>query len=331
MIYKYQSGMGSNPATVNIETGEVYVNKDIWDEFTPTEKAIILLHEEGHYANHTLDEIKADCYLIEKYLCKANNPKRRADLLNCIFKIVPDDERKIEFVRNLMQYDSTANNNRCSERLYKALSERKTANADGSSSSDTGGENSSSSSSDTDGKNNKKFGVTEIIMIGETALNLITIGIDFWQRYKDRETYWRGYDNDKKGEIIAAAAVAAIDAKYLATGNDYGAVLAAAQLPASDKKSLWCDTFSIIAQGVKFDTAEFDNKQGLTVAQYSAIFWSKQGYQSHWMSDWVKNRREPMQQVWDNMSFWAKVKASNKYKLYVAAFLVAAFLIWKFA
>lgn len=323
--------MGSNPATVNIETGEVYVNKDIWDEFTPTEKAIILLHEEGHYANHTLDEIKADCYLIEKYLCKANNPKRRADLLNCIFKIVPDDERKIEFVRNLMQYDSTANNNRCSERLYKALSERKTANADGGSSSDTGGENSSSSSSDTDGKNNNKFGVTEIIMIGETALNLIGIGVDFWQRYKDRETYWRGYDNDKKGEIIAAAAVAAIDAKYLSTGNDYGAVLAAAQLPASNKKSLWYDTFSIIAQGVKFDTAEFDNKQGLTVAQYSAIFWSKQGYQSHWMSDWVKNRREPMQQVWDNMSFWAKVKASNKYKLYVAAFLVAAFLIWKFA
>lgn len=331
MIYKYQSGMGTNPATVNIETGEVYVNKDIWDEFTPTEKAIILLHEEGHYANHTLDEIKADCYLINKYLCKANNPKRRADLLNCIFKIVPDDERKIEFVRNLMQYDSTANNNRCSERLYKALSERKTANADGGASSDTGGENSSSSSSDTDGKNNKEFGFTETLVIAETALNLIGIGVDFWQRYKDRETYWRGYDNDKKGEIIAAAAVAAIDAKYLATGNDYGAVLAAAQLPASDKKSLWCDTFSIIAQGVKFDTAEFDNKQGLTVAQYSAIFWSKQGYQSHWMSDWVKNRREPMQQVWDNMSFWAKVKASNKYKLYVAAFLVAAFLIWKFA
>lgn len=323
--------MGTNPATVNIETGEVYVNKDIWDEFTPTEKAIILLHEEGHYANHTLDEIKADCYLINKYLCKANNPKRRADLLNCIFKIVPDDERKIEFVRNLMQYDSTANNNRCSERLYKALSERKTANADGGASSDTGGENSSSSSSDTDGKNNKEFGFTETLVIAETALNLIGIGVDFWQRYKDRETYWRGYDNDKKGEIIAAAAVAAIDAKYLATGNDYGAVLAAAQLPASDKKSLWCDTFSIIAQGVKFDTAEFDNKQGLTVAQYSAIFWSKQGYQSHWMSDWVKNRREPMQQVWDNMSFWAKVKASNKYKLYVAAFLVAAFLIWKFA
>lgn len=318
MIYKYQSGMGSNPATVNIETGEVYVNQDIWDEFTPTEKAIILLHEEGHYANHTLDEIKADCYLIEKYLCKANNPKRRAELLNTIFKIVPDDERKIEFVRNLMQYDSTANNNRCSERLYKALSERKTANADGA-------------SSDTDGKNNKKFGVTEVLVITETALNLIGIGVDFWQRYKDRETYWRGYDNDKKGEIIAAAAVAAIDAKYLATGNDYGAVLAAAQLPASNKKSLWCDTFSIIAQGVKFDTAEFDNKQGLTVAQYSAIFWSKQGYQSHWMSDWVKNRREPMQQVWDNMSFFEKVRASNKYKLYVAAFLVAAFLIWKFA
>lgn len=319
MIYKYQPNMGTNPAMVNIETGVVYVNQDIWNKFTPIEKAIILLHEEGHYKNHTLDEIKADCYLIEKYLCKANNPKRRAELLNTIFKVVPDDERKIEFVRNLMQYDSTANSNRCSERLYKALSERKTANADGNSASDKGGEI------------NKKFGVTEALAITEMALNLVTIGIDFWQRWKDHETYWRGYDSDKKGEIIAAAAVAAVDAKYLSTGNDYGAVLAAAQLPASDKNSLWCDTFVIIASGVKFDTAEFDNKQGLTAAQYSAIFWSKQGYQSHWLADWVKNRREPMQQVWDNMSFLEKVKVSNKYKIYVAAFLVAAFLIWKFA
>ena len=201
MIYKYQPNMGTNPAMVNIETGVVYVNQDIWNKFTPIEKAIILLHEEGHYKNHTLDEIKADCYLIEKYLCKANNPKRRAELLNTIFKVVPDDERKIEFVRNLMQYDSTANSNRCSERLYKALSERKTANADGN------------SASDTDGEINKKFGVTEALVITETALNLVSIGVDFWQRWKDRETYWRGYDSDKKGEIIAAAAVAAVDAK----------------------------------------------------------------------------------------------------------------------
>lgn len=216
--------MGTNPAMVNIETGVVYVNQDIWDEFTPIEKAIILLHEEGHYKNHTLDEIKADCYLIEKYLCKANNPKRRAELLNTIFKVVPDDERKIEFVRNLMQFDSTANNNRCSERLYKALSERKTANADGNSSSDTGGEI------------NKKFGVTEALAITEMALNLVTIGIDFWQRWKDRETYWRGYDNDKKGEIIAAAAVAAVDAKYLSTGNDYGAVFGSCSVACKRQK-----------------------------------------------------------------------------------------------
>ena len=53
------------------------MNKDIWDEFTPTEKAIMFARR-GDYKNHTLDEIKADCYLIEKYLCKANNPKRRA-------------------------------------------------------------------------------------------------------------------------------------------------------------------------------------------------------------------------------------------------------------
>ncbi len=39
MIYKYQSNMGTNPAMVNIETGVVYVNQDIWNKFTPIEKA----------------------------------------------------------------------------------------------------------------------------------------------------------------------------------------------------------------------------------------------------------------------------------------------------
>ena len=54
--------MGNNPASVNIRTGVITLNRDMWEQLTDYEKAIILLHEEGHYINNTLDEIKADIF-----------------------------------------------------------------------------------------------------------------------------------------------------------------------------------------------------------------------------------------------------------------------------
>ena len=53
---------------VNIATGKVYINRKKWEKLNEFEKAIVLLHEEGHYKNKTVDEIKADCYAVDKYL-----------------------------------------------------------------------------------------------------------------------------------------------------------------------------------------------------------------------------------------------------------------------
>ena len=61
MTYKYVSDktLKGSPAMVNINTGEVFINEDKWQYFDEYEKAIILLHEEGHFRNKSVDEIKA--------------------------------------------------------------------------------------------------------------------------------------------------------------------------------------------------------------------------------------------------------------------------------
>lgn len=304
MIYKYKSDMGNNPASVDIRKGVVYINRDMWTRLTPYERAIILLHEEGHYRNKSVDEIQADIYAINAYLKDADTPQKRSELLNTIFKIVPDDKRKVEFVKNLLQYESVARPSEQSVAMYKTLSEY---------------------------SGNKANFVTEAVAIAGMALKLVGVGVDFWQKQKNKETYWRSYKAEKKDEIIHAAGKAAITNRFLSSGGDINATMAAAKMPYSDTNSLWADTFAIIASGVKFDPANFDNRSNLTVGEASAIFWNNSGYPFQWMSDWVGYMKDELEEMWANMSFFEKVRYSTKYKLYLAGFAVLAFLVWKFA
>ena len=305
MIYKYKSDMGNNPASVDIRKGIVYINRDMWTRLTPYERAIILLHEEGHYRNKSVDEIQADIYAINAYLAEADTPKKRSELLNTIFKIVPDDRRKVEFVRHLMQYESVARPSAQSIAMYKTLSEYSS--------------------------NEANFSAEAAVAITQAAVQLISIGVDFWQKQKDKETYWRGYKAEKKDEIIHAAGKAAITNKFLEKGGDINATMAAAKMPYSDTNSLWVETFVIIASGVKFDLAQFDERSNLTVEEASTIFWNKSHYPFQWMSDWVGYMTDELEEMWEGMTFFEKVRYSTKYKLYLAGFAVLAFLVWKFA
>lgn len=304
MIYKYKSDMGNNPASVDIRKGIVYINRDMWTRLTPYERAIILLHEEGHYRNKSVDEIQADIYAINAYLKDADTPQKRSELLNTIFKIVPDDKRKVEFVKNLLQYESVARPSEQSVAMYKTLSEY---------------------------SGNKANFAAEAVAIAGIALQLVGVGVDFWQKQKNKETYWRSYKAEKKDEIIHAAGKAAITNKFLSSGGDINATMAAAKMPYSDTNSLWADTFVIIASGVKFDLAQFDERSNLTVGEASAIFWNKSGYPFQWMSDWVGYMTDELEEMWANMSFFEKVRYSTKYKLYLAGFALLCFVVWKWA
>lgn len=316
MIYKYGKNMGSNPATVNIETGVVYINKPLWNKLSDYEKAIILLHEEGHYANKSLDEIKADCYAISQYLKDGDTPTKRQQLKKTIFGVVPNDEeniqRKIAFVRNLLQYDSTANGNENSKNcllfLDNSYPQGNMANVVGTA-----------------------LGVLSVV---STGLKIGTQIAAFIKGNKNRTKYWHELDSTTKDGYIADAANAVIAEVFYREGGNFGALQTLAQLPASDSRSLACKTFEVLAQTVPMAPREFNGATQVTAAQGASIFWSKQGFTGgiqKWMLNKVNSMQKQLERSWESLSFFDKVAYSTRYKIYVAVFLLLVFIVWRVA
>ena len=66
MNLTYVDDLGSTPARVNRETGEVFWNRK-FDYLPEHIKTFILWHEIGHYKMQTSDEIEADDYAFKQY------------------------------------------------------------------------------------------------------------------------------------------------------------------------------------------------------------------------------------------------------------------------
>ena len=49
-----------------METGDIWINTDVWNGYTEAEKRFILQHEAGHYALQTGSEMEADAYALEQ-------------------------------------------------------------------------------------------------------------------------------------------------------------------------------------------------------------------------------------------------------------------------
>lgn len=308
--------MGNNPATVNIETGVVYINKPLWNKLSDYEKAIILLHEEGHYANKSLDEIKADCYAISQFLKDGDTPTKRQQLKKTIFGVVPNDEeniqRKIAFVRNLLQYDSTANGNENSKNcllfLDNSYPQGNTANVVGTA-----------------------LGVLSVV---STGLKIGTQIAAFIKGNKNRTKYWHELDSTTKDRYIADAANSVIAEAFYREGGNFGMLQTLAQLPLSDSRSLACKTFEVLAQTVPMAPREFNGATQVTAAQGASIFWSKQGFTGgiqKWMLNKVNSMQKQLESSWESLSFFDKVAYSTRYKIYVAAFLLLVFIVWRVA
>lgn len=316
MIYRYGKNMGNNPATVNIDTGIVWINKNLWNKFSDYEKAIILLHEQGHYANHSLDEIKADCYAISQWLKDGNTPERRMQLKKTIFGIVPNDEeniqRKIAFVRNLLQYDSTVNgceaSRDCLAFLDSSRSGSKQANAVG-----------------------VAMGVLSVV---STGLKIGSQIAAFIKGNKVRTKYWHELDGSTKDRYIADAAQAVITETFYREGGNFGALVATAGLPAGDGSSIACKVFEVLQKTVPMAQREFNGASELTATQAATIFWSKQGYTGgiqQWLVNKTKAMQEQLEGNWASLSFFDKVAYSTRYKIYVATFLLLALIVWRVA
>ena len=47
-----------------MDTGDIYINRDVWDRYTDAERKFIIQHELGHYRRQTDSETEADLYAL---------------------------------------------------------------------------------------------------------------------------------------------------------------------------------------------------------------------------------------------------------------------------
>lgn len=109
----YGENMGSNPAQINLNNGQISVNPNIWEDLTDEQRTIILTHELGHLENNSANEILADKYLIEKY---GTSKEKLIEIIETINSFAPDTPtnrlRKIELNRNVLKQNQRVEDNK---------------------------------------------------------------------------------------------------------------------------------------------------------------------------------------------------------------------------
>lgn len=63
----YDDTIHGDIARVNRQTGDLYINPDIWDRISGLEKDYVLLHEAGHLELMTASEYQAHRYAVERF------------------------------------------------------------------------------------------------------------------------------------------------------------------------------------------------------------------------------------------------------------------------
>lgn len=307
MTYEYStdSRLRGSPAMVNIATGKVYINRKKWEKLNEFEKAIVLLHEEGHYKNKTVDEIKADCYAVDKYLQEANTPKRRAEIIHTVFCNVnnsPDNlERKAKLVEYLLKWEEHAQESEPAKRLSETLYKDCYA----------------------------KWVGTAITIVG----GLIKLGVSGWNLYntwKNRTKYFNDLTANEQEDLITQCADAVIYDSFLENGGSLEKTYQQASLSASDTNSLAYKTFCYIAQIIPIPPEWVGNKAQVTAEEGSSLFFAKAGYSvPAWFQNRVDYLTENLEDYWDSLSLIDKIKYSNTYKIYAVIYILILIILWQ--
>lgn len=66
----YVDDLGKTPASVNVRTGDLYINTPVFNKLKPLQKQFVLWHEHGHFSLKTRNEFEADNYAFEKMVNK---------------------------------------------------------------------------------------------------------------------------------------------------------------------------------------------------------------------------------------------------------------------
>ena len=90
------SVIGTSPAAVYMDTGEIEINKDVWHKFTPYERAFIIQHEKGHFLLPTKFEKEADAYALVQTM-KINRHALK-DAINTLAKMNLKDKSRLNAI-----------------------------------------------------------------------------------------------------------------------------------------------------------------------------------------------------------------------------------------
>ncbi len=100
--------LGTTPARVNRETGELYINKRIWPTLSKNKRMFILLHEAGHATLKTRNEFEADEYAFNNYAAMG---LPLSESIKALTQVLPFDkpqheERVMAQFNRAFQYDN---------------------------------------------------------------------------------------------------------------------------------------------------------------------------------------------------------------------------------
>lgn len=113
MIVRYRTvgcaELQSCPAEVDMQTGVVSINADVWDMYDDFEKSFLIAHEMGHYILGTDDEKKADEYALNAVYRIA--PKSLKRSLQALYRIgIVDSSRMLNLYQAALNLDARDGN-----------------------------------------------------------------------------------------------------------------------------------------------------------------------------------------------------------------------------
>lgn len=119
MLFETDSSRLQNcPAEVDMVTGDIYINTDVWDGYTEAEKRFIIGHESGHYALQTGSEQEADAYALEQNFGQIRDSLRSS--FTALDKAdVENEERWNSLYIKALEIDARNGNTRAANELKK--------------------------------------------------------------------------------------------------------------------------------------------------------------------------------------------------------------------
>lgn len=113
MIVKYKQvgrdQLQNCPAEVDMATGVISINMDVWDDYDDFEKSFVIAHEVGHYVLDTDDEKEADLYALKAVYKTAPKSLRRS--IQTLYRIgIVDTERMMSLYKHALSIDAQEGN-----------------------------------------------------------------------------------------------------------------------------------------------------------------------------------------------------------------------------